>query len=145
MVAGIGLVERKTHQPSWAPRRDRRNDRRKSVLYAACEVDFLLLIDGVKLAGTCRLLWQHQTGSGHHSNRESYSVKGKQYVAQQDNWRLSLRPELHKRSSDSVHPGLTHAGRRFESDLGLAVRHRGTSASAPCWPGPAARGTMVRA
>ena len=32
-------------------------------------------------ARTGELLWQHQTGSGRHSNPVSYSVNGKQYIA----------------------------------------------------------------
>ncbi len=37
-------------------------------------------------ARTGQLLWQHQTGSGHHSNPVSYSVKGKQYIAVPVGW-----------------------------------------------------------
>ncbi len=37
-------------------------------------------------ARTGELLWQHQTGSGHHSNPVSYSVKGKQYIAVPVGW-----------------------------------------------------------
>ena len=32
------------------------------------------------------MLWQHQTGSGHHSNPVSYSVGGKQYIAVPVGW-----------------------------------------------------------
>ncbi|MDP8928539.1 MAG: PQQ-dependent dehydrogenase, methanol/ethanol family, partial [Actinomycetota bacterium] len=37
-------------------------------------------------ARTGQLLWQHQTGSGHHSNPVSYSINGKQYVAVPVGW-----------------------------------------------------------
>ena len=37
-------------------------------------------------ARTGQLLWQHQTGSGHHSNPVSYSIKGKQYIAVPVGW-----------------------------------------------------------
>ena len=37
-------------------------------------------------ARTGELLWQHQTGSGHHSSPVSYSVGGKQYIAVPVGW-----------------------------------------------------------
>ncbi len=37
-------------------------------------------------ARTGELLWQHQTGSGHHSSPVSYSLKGKQYIAVPVGW-----------------------------------------------------------
>ncbi|MDP9070015.1 MAG: PQQ-dependent dehydrogenase, methanol/ethanol family [Actinomycetota bacterium] len=37
-------------------------------------------------ARTGQLLWQHQTGSGHHSSPTTYSVRGKQYVAVPVGW-----------------------------------------------------------
>ncbi len=37
-------------------------------------------------ARTGQLLWQHQTGSGHHSSPTTYTVKGKQYVAVPVGW-----------------------------------------------------------
>lgn len=37
-------------------------------------------------ARTGELLWQHQTGSGHHSNPTSYSIDGKQYIAVPVGW-----------------------------------------------------------
>jgi alcohol dehydrogenase (cytochrome c) len=37
-------------------------------------------------ARTGELLWQFQTGSGHHSNPVTYSVDGRQYVAVPVGW-----------------------------------------------------------